>query len=399
MSYVVVPPGQSPPFEVVDDQHHGAWIIIATALGVAITLVCWLIRLYVRFVLTSTFGIADWILAASSAMALIQSIIILAAAHYGFGTSIELLKSDIVVRIQNMLVASDVFYIISLYLAKISVMAILLQLTPQRKHNLASWVVGGVCTAWFVVSVLLITVDCEVIDRPGEPAAEHCTSLLPRWRFITALDIITEIAWPALAITVVYGIKTSLNRKIVILSAFCSRLLIIIFTVLRLHYEGPAFKSLDPTLAFIEPYLWAETAMHYSLIACTAFCLRPFMIAVSTNYGTAGDEFLTSSGSRNRTGKISGSYAMKAMSRSSRKKGGGGSMTGNSALRSTTSAVVGERYEGYLSTRAGHGPSVEATRRKTSGHDASSVGSNESTKMIIRKDMDYMVEYLQRQSA
>lgn len=66
MSYVVVPPGQSPPFEVVDDQHHGAWIIITTALGVAISLVCWLIRLYVRFALTSSFGIADWILAASS---------------------------------------------------------------------------------------------------------------------------------------------------------------------------------------------------------------------------------------------------------------------------------------------------------------------------------------------
>jgi hypothetical protein len=110
------------------------------------------------------------------------------------------------------------------------------------------------------------------------------------------------------------------------------------------------------------------------------------MIAVSTNYGTAGDGILSSSGggagsgSRSRTGNIGDSYAMKAMSRSSRKKGGG-SMTGNS---STTSAV-GESYEGYLGT----GPSVEATRRKTSGHDASSVGSNESTKMII----EYTVEY------
>ncbi|KAL3703930.1 hypothetical protein TMatcc_009620, partial [Talaromyces marneffei ATCC 18224] len=394
------PPGQSPPFEVVDDQHHGAWIIIATALGVAINLVCWLIRLYVRFVLTSTFGIADWILAASSVIALIQSIIILVAAHYGFGTSIDLLKPGIVVHIQNMLVTSDVFYIISQYLSKISVMAILLQLTPQRKHNLATWVVGGVCTAWLVVSVLLITVDCEA-NKPWKPAAEHCTNLLPRWRFITAVDIITEIAWPTLALAVVYGVRTSLDRKILIMSAFGSRLLIIIFTVLHLQYEGPASKSLDPTLAFIEPYLWIESAMHYSLIACTAFCLRPFMIAVSTNYGAAGDEFLSSSGggvgsaSGSRAGNIRDSYAMKAMSRSSRKKTGGGSTAGNSVLQSTSSAVVGERYEGYLGTGVEHGPPVEAMRRETSGHDASSVGSNESTKMIIRKDMNYTVEYEQ----
>lgn len=76
-----------------------------------------------------------------------------------------------------MLVISDVLYIISQYLAKISVMSILLQLTPQRKHNLATWVVGGVCTVWLVVSVLLITVDCEA-NKPWKPAAEHCTSLV-----------------------------------------------------------------------------------------------------------------------------------------------------------------------------------------------------------------------------
>lgn len=133
------------------------------------------------------------------AIALIQSIIILVAAHYGFGTSIVLLQPDVVVRIQNvrlypstelilwgkkliygclkMLVASDVLYIISQYFAKISVMSILLQLTPQRKHNLATCVAGGVCTIWLVVSVLLITVNCEA-NKPREPAAELCMSLV-----------------------------------------------------------------------------------------------------------------------------------------------------------------------------------------------------------------------------
>ena len=41
------------------------------------------------------------------AIAFIQSIVILVAAHYGFGTSIELLKPDIVVRIQNVRLSSS----------------------------------------------------------------------------------------------------------------------------------------------------------------------------------------------------------------------------------------------------------------------------------------------------
>lgn len=57
-----VPPGQSPPFEVVDEYHHGAWIIISAALGLVVTLVCFLIRLYVRLMLIPPFARDDFVL-------------------------------------------------------------------------------------------------------------------------------------------------------------------------------------------------------------------------------------------------------------------------------------------------------------------------------------------------
>lgn len=57
-----VPPGQSPPFEVVDDFHHGAWIIITVALGLVVSLVCFLIRLYVRLLLMPPFARDDIVL-------------------------------------------------------------------------------------------------------------------------------------------------------------------------------------------------------------------------------------------------------------------------------------------------------------------------------------------------
>lgn len=57
-----VPPGQSPPFEVVDEYHHGAWIIITAALGLVVSLVCFLIRLYVRLMLIPPFARDDFVL-------------------------------------------------------------------------------------------------------------------------------------------------------------------------------------------------------------------------------------------------------------------------------------------------------------------------------------------------
>lgn len=57
-----VPPGQSPPFQVVDDLHHGAWIIITAALGLVVSLVCLFIRVYVRLALCPPFASDDYVL-------------------------------------------------------------------------------------------------------------------------------------------------------------------------------------------------------------------------------------------------------------------------------------------------------------------------------------------------
>jgi hypothetical protein len=57
-----VPPGQSPPFEVIDNLHHGGWLIITAAMGLVVSLACFLIRLYVRLMLIPPFARDDWVL-------------------------------------------------------------------------------------------------------------------------------------------------------------------------------------------------------------------------------------------------------------------------------------------------------------------------------------------------
>ena len=32
---------------------------------------------------------------------------------------------------------------------------------------------------------------------------------------------------------------------------------------------------------------WTQAGLNYSIVACTSFCLKPFMAAVNTNYGNA----------------------------------------------------------------------------------------------------------------
>jgi hypothetical protein len=59
---IKVPPGQSPPFETIDDKHHAGIIIITGAICLMISLVCLLIRVYVRVFLSPPWGSDDIIL-------------------------------------------------------------------------------------------------------------------------------------------------------------------------------------------------------------------------------------------------------------------------------------------------------------------------------------------------
>lgn len=94
--------------------------------------------------------------------------------------------------------------------------------------------------------------------------------------------------------------KSTLNTYISIHS-------LIIFTILHISTLHSALAETDVTLAAIEPTLWLQVEVHFALVACSVFCLRPFMAAVSTNYGTAGDSNLESSASASRSKSKSGS--------------------------------------------------------------------------------------------
>ena len=120
-----VPPGQSPPFEVVDEFHHGAFIIITVALGLVVSSACLLIRVYVRLMLIPPFAHDDLVLLGATVspqstilpvlasnqvrlklmtaqiVGTSQSILVFYACSRGFGTSLALLEATRLSQIQT----------------------------------------------------------------------------------------------------------------------------------------------------------------------------------------------------------------------------------------------------------------------------------------------------------
>jgi hypothetical protein len=149
-------------------------------------------------------------------------------------------------------------------------------------------------------------------------------------------------------------------------------------------------QSRNPTFAAIDLFIWTQVALNYTIIACIVYCLRPFMNAIATYYGTGGDSNLGSSRtgrayykSRNAISQSQESHALQPLSRDNVLR------QVDPFLRPTLSGT-GAAETVVMS------PSDNAGGRGNSDHEdegKSSVYSEDgSTRMIIRKDVEYMVQ-------
>jgi hypothetical protein len=163
----------------------------------------------------------------------------------------------------------------------------------------------------------------------------------------------------------------------------------IVFAILHIYYLHQSLTSADPTLDAVPSLIWGQVELNYALVACSVFCMRPFIAAVSTNYGRGGDSTLESS-----RDKSSGLNSKSAGGSGGGSKGGtetiGNETTklGNSDRRAGTAGAKVERGNGMIGRGSAGTDEIElvdwAQRRRW---------SEGSARMIIRKDVQYTVEF------
>lgn len=172
---------------------------------------------------------------------------------------------------------------------------------------------------------------------------------------------------------------------------------LIIFSALRLSAFEEYSTSRNPPFSAIRHTVFTQLHLNFSLIACTVFCLRPFMKALTTYYGTAGDSNL---GSSNGYGYGSGSGRRDLTDPYASGRPGEFQMTrlkGRSGYKSAGHLKdvpgVAERTErGRVVCEASSSSQLHSAEGRVDG-DCGSLhsGSDKSTKMIIRKDVEYSV--------
>jgi hypothetical protein len=192
----------------------------------------------------------------------------------------------------------------------------------------------------------------------------------------------------------------TLFKKCAIMFAFALRLLVIVPAAFRLHFVADALNSSNFTLDMTFQVVCKQVEIAYAIVAATLPCLRPFMVATATNYGAPAE------GHKSKMGSYSRAYVRSGTNNKSSHTGRNQSHTAFSLshiTRNMSSGLHSEKNNVASTMNADnngpmHGMDSYGRHRATvvSSHaprDGRSIDSSESKQMIIRKDVEYAVEY------
>ncbi|CAK7265711.1 hypothetical protein SEPCBS119000_001658 [Sporothrix epigloea] len=287
-----------PPLKAVTDTDHGGILAITAILGLIFGIISLLIRTYVRIECRASFGKDDYVAFLSMVFALIQGILVFLAISHGFGKILSDLTPSDILAWQRFMYASDIFFLITMWLTKSSVALLLMRISRDISHGVMAHVLLVASAVYFVVSVLVVSIRCDT-SQPWNNSVDGCSaSTFARWAAVTALDILTEAAIFVGGVWLVHGIQLPWSKKSVVVIAYGLRLPVIMMAAVRLYYLHQALYSEDESFHGILASVCTQVELAYAVIATTMPCLKPFMSALNTGYG-GGATFVLSQNTPN----------------------------------------------------------------------------------------------------
>ncbi|KAI5305037.1 hypothetical protein KEM56_005450 [Ascosphaera pollenicola] len=160
----------------------------------------------------------------------------------------------------------------------------------------------------------------------------------------------------------------------------------------------------DPTFTIVEETIWNEVIAHYSIIACTSFCLIPFMKATRTNWGEASRGMFDSYANSNPNSKTPNynsskgdhnSFALKTFPKPirTRRSSGFDAEMADSILSAADRENANQCFwqDSCIKKQA------TLTNDGTANcYESASSDTEESRKMFIRRDVDFSIQYAPR---
>ncbi|KAJ4262909.1 hypothetical protein NW762_006522 [Fusarium torreyae] len=250
-------------------------------------------RLVTRLATIRTLKTDDIFVAASTIVAIAQSIAVITQGANGMGKLHGSSNSQIS-TIMKAQYASDALFILVLLLAKISATRTIWGMAPRKRRKMIL-ATEGLIGAWAISSIVASFFQCS-LPEPWDYINGQCFNRPAFWAYIDAMNIITDLAITLILVQLFIHLKTSTAKKTLVIGVFGSRML----------YR--AIESKNPMFDMWKPTVIVQIIQCMSVMATCIPYLKPFLDSLESGQMIAGDlRGASSKGSNSRS--RSGGYA------------------------------------------------------------------------------------------
>ncbi|KAF2140463.1 uncharacterized protein K452DRAFT_288545 [Aplosporella prunicola CBS 121167] len=250
---VVSPDDRGPVVQIV------AWIFMVAMVLFTAT------RLAVRYISAHTPGLDDWIVLAAMFLGVGVVIALSLAVNDGLGKRMP----GRLAAVEKHVYSATILYLLTLCLAKLSVIVFLARLAAAKTHLAATWALGALTLAWALASVLGFAFRCAM-PAPWTFDESCCFDSIAFWKASAAVDMLTDAAMVLLPICILWRIRVAFRKKCLVVSLFALRFLSVCPLTPPIRNKTKQIPNTAPRATALSPP---------PLSACTTFCTRRILPA------------------------------------------------------------------------------------------------------------------------
>ncbi|KAF1976793.1 hypothetical protein BU23DRAFT_587812 [Bimuria novae-zelandiae CBS 107.79] len=207
---------------------------IVTWICLVISILAFFSHASMKFYLTRSFTVETGLLFMGLLFGSAQSIVVSLQASYGFGKPSNTLDNNQLQTVLKCEYADTLLFLCSIAFSKLAVVAFVNGITPGHLHQRSNYAAGAFSVVWLVVSVLIVSFQCQV-PHTWDKTSGICINTLNWWLTITILNILSEVALVALEIALVAPVQMMRKRKVFVIGLFTCRLLVSIAAAFQLY--------------------------------------------------------------------------------------------------------------------------------------------------------------------
>ncbi|KAF2678793.1 hypothetical protein K458DRAFT_435626 [Lentithecium fluviatile CBS 122367] len=224
-------------------------------------------------------------------LATIQTVLVSQQVNAGLGQQYGDAKLRGLRKYDALGFASQLFYVLTVAVAKGTGVLFAMRLRPSRTYRLGLQTLMYTISAWTLVFFLGTAFQCQALNT-WKYIDGKCQDQFAFWTAMESVNMLTDVVLTAALISIVGVLSVPLSKKLILVFAFATRILIIPAVAVRLHYLRVMYQTQhgphwNPTFAEANVAIATSVAMSAAIIASCIPFLKPLVDSMQVGWSNS----------------------------------------------------------------------------------------------------------------